>query len=96
MQAKLSVPETLADSISAFVGAQSIPLTVVTGDDAIVRVVQAREGQESSVSTLQAGGWITCGVARELAEKLGIELHQAGKLLNHLEIKIRACALGCF
>jgi 2-keto-4-pentenoate hydratase len=96
MQATLGVPEALAGSLGAFVQAESIPLGVVTGDKVTVRVVQGQAGQESSVSMLQAGGWIACLTAHQMAERLGVETRQVGKLLDHLEIKIKTCELGCF
>ena len=96
MQATLGVPEALAGSLGAFVKAESIPLKVITGDEATVQVVESEAGQESSVSALQAGGWIACLTAHQMAERLGVETRQVGKLANHLEIKIKVCELGCF
>ena len=61
-----------------------------------VSVVQSREGCESTASVLHAGGSITCGLARDMADRLGIKRREIGKLLNHLNIKVRACELGCF
>ena len=96
MQATLGVPAALADSLGAFVKTESIPLEVVASDDATVRVIESEAGQESLLSTLQAGGWIACLTAHQMAERLGVETRQVGKLLDHLEIKIKACELGCF
>ena len=96
MQATLGVPEALADPLRTFVEAESIPVKVVVGDEATVQVVESEVGQESSVSTLQAGGWIACLTAHQMAERLGVETRQVGKLANHLEIKIKVCELGCF
>ena len=31
-----------------------------------------------------------------LAEKMEIPLHKMGKLLDHLNVKVRRCSLGCF
>ena len=96
MQATLGAPAALADSLGAFIQTESIPLEVVASDDATVRVVESEVGRESSVSTLQAGGWIACLTAHQMAERLGLETRQVGKLANHLEIKIKVCELGCF
>ena len=96
MQATLGAPEALAESLVAFVEAESIPVEVVTSGEATVRVVESQDRQESSVSTLQAGGWIACLTAHQIAERLGVEIRQVGQLANHLEIKIKACELGCF
>jgi hypothetical protein len=96
MPETLGVPEALTESLGAFIKAESIPLGVVVGANATVQVVASQEGQESSASQLQAGGWIACLTAHQLAERLEVETRQVGKLLDHLEIKIKACELGCF
>lgn len=96
MQATLGASAGLVDPLRAFVESESIPLEVVARDDATVRVVESEAGQESSLATLQAGGWIACLTAHQVAERLGVEPRQVGKLLDHLEIKIRVCQLGCF
>lgn len=41
-------------------------------------------------------GAISCQAARELAEKLGIQASQVGKVCTQANIKIYACELGCF
>ena len=96
MKATLGVPEALAESVGTLLETESIPLELVPGHESTVQVVQGQAGLESSVDTLQAGGWIACLTAHQMAERLGVETRQVGKLLNHLEIKIKACELGCF
>lgn len=41
-------------------------------------------------------GKITCPVARELAEILGVPPQVVGAVCNQLKIKITDCVLGCF
>ena len=96
MAATLAVPESMAESVTGFLEAQAISLSVVAGSGGTVRVVKADERQESSPYLLQAGGWITCGIARSMAATLNISSGNMGALLNHLNIRIRACELGCF
>lgn len=96
MQATLGVPETMLKPVSAFVAAEALPFQIVTDAGCTVQVVPAEEGRQSSVSALQAGGWIACSTAFEMAGRLGVQTRDLGKLLNHLDIKVRACQLGCF
>ena len=39
---------------------------------------------------------LTCKRAFELAEEFGVPLKTVGEIADKLEIKIRACQLGCF
>jgi hypothetical protein len=41
-------------------------------------------------------GVLTCHDARALAEQLGVPYGDVGKACNELDIKVRACELGCF
>lgn len=96
MSATLSVPQTLADSVRALAADEALPLTVVTHDDADVRVVQSPQRRQSTVTVLEAGGWIACGTAMQVAQTLDLRPRQLGKLLDRLDVRIRACQLGCF
>jgi hypothetical protein len=95
MPVTLNAPETMVQSINEFAKAENLPFIAAagTGD---VKVIQAQAGSESTATELHAGGRITCWLARDMASKLGIKKIEIGKLLNHLEIKVRACELGCF
>ena len=42
------------------------------------------------------GGWISCAVAREIAEDLGVSPVVVGKACDLLDIRIKSCVLGCF
>jgi hypothetical protein len=44
----------------------------------------------------QANGKISCKVAFDIAEESGASKGEIGELLNEMQIKIRACQLGCF
>ena len=96
MQATIGVPEKLASALGEFLKAESIPVKVVTSGEATVQVVEGKEGDESSASTLKAGGWIACLTAHQVAERLGMEKRHVGKLMDTLEVKIKVCQLGCF
>jgi hypothetical protein len=41
-------------------------------------------------------GRLSCAVARQLAEKLGLPYKEVGTAANELGIKIKDCQLGCF
>lgn len=41
-------------------------------------------------------GQITCTQARKVAEKFGVSPLLIGKVCDILELKIKACELGCF
>jgi hypothetical protein len=44
----------------------------------------------------QRSGSISCKEALEIAEEAGASSRKIGRLLNEMEIKVRACQLGCF
>lgn len=46
--------------------------------------------------TLYAGGLIRCAMALSLAKHLHLPLLTFGALLEHLDIRVRECSLGCF
>ena len=96
MRATLGVPEAMMESLGAFIEAEALPFVLVAGGDCAMQVVQSAKGRESTPSVLHAGGSITCGLARDMAGRLAVKTRDLGKLLNHLDIKIRACELGCF
>ena len=96
MSATLDVPEKMADTLRAFVEKEGISLNIVAGGEGAVRVVESEQGQQSKASTICAGGGIGCGLARDMAGRLGIKTRDFGKLLNQLDVKVRNCELGCF
>ena len=86
----------MLESVGAFIKGQEIPLSVASTDECAVRVVQSGDPVQCDMSTLHSGGWIACATALAMASKLSISTLKMGKLLNHLNIKIRECELGCF
>ena len=86
----------MRESVGAFVEGQEIPLRVACTDKCAVRVAEAGDPAQCDLCTLYSGGWITCTTARAMASKLKIAPRQIGELLNHLNVKIRECELGCF
>ena len=96
MPARLKVPDALLEPTRAFLKSEALALRVVTSGDSAVRVAKPKRRLKSTRSVLQAGGWISCRSARAAADALGISPRKLGELLNHLNIKIRACELGCF
>ena len=98
MTASIGATDELQERVKDVVGRLDLPLQVVTDGDATLQVVAAEGGArpESTVDTLYAGGWIACPTALELAEKLQVDSHKFGALVNSLDIKIKRCQLGCF
>lgn len=96
MATKLGVSDNLLKPLTEFVNSESIPVEVVAGNGTSVRVVEGAAGQQSSTTELRAGGWIACSTAFEAAARLQIQPRQIGQLLDRLDIRIRACQLGCF
>jgi hypothetical protein len=96
MRATLRVPQKMAGPLRTFLADRRIPLRVTIAGDGALRVACSARRRRSTPAVLYLGGWITCAVARGLADKLGIKTRQVGALLNRLDIKVRACDLGCF
>jgi hypothetical protein len=96
MRATLRVPRKMAEPLRSFLADQRIPLRVTVAGDGGLRVARSARRRRSTPTVLYVGGWITCAVARGLADKLGLKTRQVGTLLDRLDIKVRACDLGCF
>jgi hypothetical protein len=96
MPVTLGVPESLVESLRAFVATENLPLTIVAGQAGEVRVVPGKQGQQSSATVLHAGGTIACHTAFEMAGRLDLAPRELGRLLDHLEVRVRHCQLGCF
>lgn len=96
MTVRLSVPETLRAKIEAFGQEHGITIEFVDRDASDLRVTLSDERRECTDKTLESGGWIECSTALALAERLPLPARQFGALLDRLDIKIRACSLGCF
>jgi len=92
--ARLKVTDTVRQQLQQFINEQALPVELVDTDDASVCVAQAEPRRECGIDQLYPGGWITCGVARQVALRLNISLKHTGMLLNLLDIKVRQCELG--
>lgn len=96
MRAVLSVPESLLGAVRQLVASEEIALDVASSGQCAVRVEEGSERMECDLTTLHAGGWITCPAAQAAASKLQISNRAMGKILDLLDIKVRRCDLGCF
>lgn len=98
MTPTLAVQAELLEDVRRLVEELSLPWDLSAGERGTVRIVQAPEGErpQCDLDTLHAGGWITCPTALEMALKLEADPRKLGALLNVLDIKVRACSLGCF
>ena len=96
MKKKICPENSIAQKLQEFLDKEKINLEVVTNIQCEINVTTCDERKESNLDIIYSGGWITCEMARSLAKKINIPLTQMGKLLNHLNVKIRSCSLGCF
>ena len=96
MRSSMGVPEAMREAVGVFLAGAGIGVEVVSTDECTVEVAEGGKGRACSLARLYIGGWIGCGRAHVLAEKLGIQTRQMAKLLDFLNIKIRHCELGCF
>ena len=93
---KVYAENALFDSLIEFVDAEGIRLELTRDDHSDVRILKSDEKRESDLETLYACGWIKCSTALAMAQKLQLPTIQIGALLDHLNIKIKNCSLGCF
>lgn len=96
MKKRICVDVSIADQLREFLDVEGIKIEVVIDGHCNVTVVQCEDRKESDLNSIYSGGWITCDTARASAKKLGIPVMQMGKLLDHLDVKIRRCGLECF
>ena len=101
MRPILAVPPDMLASLTSFLERKGVALDALAADSpgaerAHMVVRRSATRQQSSAGLLYAGGWITCEVALGLSSSLGLPSRQVGALMDELEIKVRACSLGCF
>ena len=96
MKSKICVPTSIISPLQEFFNSEGIAIEIVTDQQCDVKVIQCNDRKESNLDSVFSGGWITCEMARSLAKKMKISLGQTGKMLNHLDVKVRRCSLGCF
>ena len=88
--------KSMLEPFRSWVRAEGLPLQVTSNGPCTVSVVESEKGQQSSLSVLKAGGWIACHTARDMAAGLELTSRNLGRILDHLDVKIRHCELGCF
>jgi len=96
MKSKICVPTSIISPLQAFFDSERIAIEIVTDQPCDVKVIRCNDRKESNLDSVFSGGWITCEMARNLAKKMKISLGETGKMLNHLDVKVRRCSLGCF
>lgn len=96
MKKRIYVEIPLKEKLQEFINNENINIEIVTDQTCDIKVIQSDERIESDLDTIYSGGWIACEMARSVAKKINISLSQMGNLLNHLNVKIRRCSLGCF
>jgi hypothetical protein len=96
MKKKIYTEISIAQGLQEFLDKDKMDLEVVTGTHGAIEVMKCVKPKESNLDIIYSGGWISCEMARSLAKKINISFGQMGKLLNHLDVKIRHCSLGCF
>ncbi|MFA6426447.1 MAG: molybdenum cofactor guanylyltransferase [Phycisphaerae bacterium] len=93
---RVFVEISIAERLRELFDRENIDIKIVADQPCDVKIIQCSDHRESDLDIIYSGGWITCETARSLAKKINISLNQMGKLLNHLNVKIRRCGLGCF
>lgn len=56
----------------------------------------SKEALREAVSTAAVENRLTCEKAHELGRELNVSLREIGAVCNELNIRIKACQLGCF
>lgn len=54
------------------------------------------EELRKAIRELAAGGRAPCKALLDLAERSGTTPQEIGRLCNELDLRVRACQLGCF
>ena len=92
----IGVPDDLRDALVSLVEREGIPVEIVPPGEGVVEVVRTEARAESSTTTLQSGGCISCATAFAAAERLDVSLEQLGAMLDGLDVRVRRCQLGLF
>ena len=96
MKPRMSASPGLFKMLREYAEREGLPIDVIPTPGGAVEVERAKRSDECGEDRLLAGGWIGCACAHGIAAKLGIEPLSMGKLLNHLDIKVKQCELGLF
>jgi len=93
---KLNAQDVDVAALQALLESEGIDLELVSGPAEAAVTARPGQRQQSDLETVYAGGWIECPAAWALAKKLGISVQAMGAVLEHLNVKVRNCGLGCF
>ena len=96
MSVTIGVVKSLAQDVAEFVEGAGLDCEVVPDGGGTIQILQGEGRQPCSTEALYAGGWIDCSEAEKVADRLGVARADIGKLLDRLDIKLRACQFGCF
>ncbi len=96
VEGRIGAPAAIRRPLAAFLAARRVRARVAAAGTVNIRRRRGNTRRRCTSATLFAGGWIACADAREAAGRLGITTRQMGGILEHLNVKIRACGLGCF
>jgi len=96
MKKKIYAEPEIADDLREFFNTEKINIEILTDKSGDIKIIQCNDRRESNSGIIYRGGSINCEVARSIAASMNIPLNKMGKLMNHLDVKIRRCSLGCF
>lgn len=96
MKSAVNVHPSLVGTITELVEANGIGIDITAGESAKISILPSQQRTQCNLEQIYAGGWIDCSVAFRQAAELAIPIEHMGMLLNHLNVKIRNCSLGCF
>ncbi len=89
--------DSAKENLEKFFGDAGITVEWATSADGAGVVIDWPEDKEiCETGVLHAGGRVTCPYAFAAASKMKIERRVMGELMNHLDIRINECQLGCF
>ena len=93
---KLYAEDIDLGALQVFLESEGIDLELVSAPDEAAVGARPGDRKQGDLETIYAGGWIECPAAWALAQKLGISVQAMGSVLDHLDVKVRNCGLGCF
>ncbi len=98
MKIKIGVAPSLLEDMKAFLEREGFSLEAVPLEEGpgFQVLVSEKPRRECEADRLFQGGRIPCAQALAASRELGLPPAKMGKLLDHLEIKVHHCQLGCF
>jgi hypothetical protein len=95
MTLKLKPADDLKAALTQFLKTNDLNIELTDQPENAI-TVETKPKQPSTLTTLYAQGRISCQMAWTIAGDYDITVKQFGQLLEHLNIKITNCSLGCF